>query len=154
MTVHVWRIAADTPDYGADDLTGEGARRTGGRWSRSGRPVLYAAQSRSLAALEASAHQGSGLPLIRYLVQIDIPGAVWKGAQKAGESSAQADWNATPNSHACLDFGDAWLSRSTSAVLLVPSVIVPEEFNVLINPAHRDSSDIRAFKIRKWTHNV
>src|SRR6056297_3146843 len=51
-SVRVWRIATDTPDYGADDSTGEGARRSGGRWNRSGVQMLYASRSQALACLE------------------------------------------------------------------------------------------------------
>jgi len=48
MPQTVWRIAADTPDYGADDLSGKGAERTGGRWNRKGTAVIYASVSASL----------------------------------------------------------------------------------------------------------
>ena len=81
MTVSVWRIATDAPDYTADDLSGEGASRSGGRWNRVGTPVLYASGSIALACLETVVHlRADDLPLNRYLVQIDIPDAVWKAA--------------------------------------------------------------------------
>jgi RES domain-containing protein len=44
MTVWIWRIGIDTPGYAADDLSGEGARRSGGRWNRAGTPMVYVSQ--------------------------------------------------------------------------------------------------------------
>jgi len=52
-----------------------------------------------------------------------------------------------------LDLGDAWLKRGSSALLLVPSVVVPEDFNVLINPRHPAAGDIKGQKIRQWTYD-
>src|SRR5437763_13633524 len=74
LTVFAWRIAPDTPDYTADDLTGEGARQSGGRWNRVGTPMVYASGSIELACLETIVHLRAGdLPLNRYLVQIELP---------------------------------------------------------------------------------
>ena len=54
--ISVWRIATDTPDYTADDLSGAGARATGGRWNARGTPLVYASTSRALACLETVVH--------------------------------------------------------------------------------------------------
>ncbi|MFD1556693.1 RES family NAD+ phosphorylase [Paraburkholderia silviterrae] len=154
MTAHVWRIATDTPDYTADDMTGEGAKRTGGRWNRPGKPVLYTAENRSLACLETLVHLGGALPLNRYLVRIDIADAVWRRAQKLDHTAAPIGWDAIPKGKASLDYGDAWLTANTSALLLVPSAIVPEEFNVLINPSHKDIARVKATKMRRWSYDA
>lgn len=78
MTVSLWRIATDTTDYEADDLSGRGAELTGGRWNRKGTPVVYTASTPSLACLEAVVHLGaSALPLNRFLVRIDVPDDVF-----------------------------------------------------------------------------
>ena len=53
-----------------------------------------------------------------------------------------------------LDFGDAWAASGVSALLLVPSVIVPEEHNILINPLHADAKMITTSKIRKWHYGA
>jgi RES domain-containing protein len=73
----VWRIAADTPDYAGDDLSGKGAEITGGRWNRKGTPLIYAADSIALACLETVVQLSGAdpLPLNRYLIKIDIPPA-------------------------------------------------------------------------------
>jgi RES domain-containing protein len=150
----VYRIGTDTPDYEADDVTGKGAEITGGRWNEKGVPVVYSAENRSLACLETVVHLAAGgLPLNRYLIEVVIPDQVWNAAQRKTAASLPVGWDAQPASRASIAFGTAWLRGRVSAVLLVPSVIVPEEFCVLINPAHRDSAGITASKVRRWLYD-
>jgi RES domain-containing protein len=150
----VWRIATDTPDYEADDLSGEGAKRTGGRWSENGVPVVYTSQSRALACLETVVHlNASGLPLNRYLVAVTIPDDVWVDAQTESASSLAVGWDAEPVGRASIRFGTNWIRSGVSALLTVPSVIVPEESNVLVNPLHPASSGITATKVRRWLYD-
>ncbi|SDX86912.1 RES domain-containing protein [Collimonas sp. OK242] len=154
MSKVVWRIAADTPDYTADDLTGAGAKVTGGRWNRPGTALLYCAENIALACLETFVHvKSAGLPLNRYLVRIEIPDAAWKAAVQVTATSAPVGWDALPTGKVSLDAGDAWAASGVSALLLVPSVIVPEEQNVLINPLHADAKGITASKLRKWLYD-
>ena len=63
-------------------------------------------------------------------------------------------WSAIPEGKVSLDAGDAWLQAGNAAVLVLPSVIVPEESNVLINPSHRDAALIRASKVRAWFYDA
>lgn len=156
MTVALWRIATDTPDYTADDLSGEGAKRSGGRWNRPGMPVLYTASNIALACLETIVHlSGGDLPLNRYLVRIDVPDDVWQGARVLSSETAPVGWDAIPAGKVSLDSGDQWLADSAAPALLsVPSVIVPEESNVLINPAHPDTRLITATKLRRWSYDA
>ncbi|UTH72331.1 RES family NAD+ phosphorylase [Chromobacterium sp. IIBBL 290-4] len=156
MTRLAWRIATDTPDYSAEDMSGEGAKRTGGRWNRRGGAMLYSAESRALACLETLAHLGAGgLPLNRYLVRLEIPDAVWARAERVSpDDSALVGWDALPAGRVSLDYGDGWLRESRSALLLVPSIIVAEESNILINPAHPDAAAICAVKVRKWQYDA
>ena len=154
MSQSLWRIAADTRDYTADDLGGKGAEITGGRWNDRGTPVVYSSCNRALAALETIVHlNAAGLPLNRYLVEIIIPDEVWALAQDCDHTTAPVGWDAQPAIRTSSDFGTRW-ARSTSTLLLrVPSVIVPEEQNVLINPRHPDLAKITARKIRKWLYD-
>ncbi|CAN0621040.1 Prs ADP-ribosylating toxin [Burkholderia multivorans] len=155
MTVALWRIATDTPAYTADDLTGEGAKRTGGRWNRPGRAVLYTASNIALACLETVVHlSGGDLPLNRYLVRIDVPDEVWAKARVLDAVSAPVGWDALPAGKVSLDLGDAWLSEGAAALLCVPSVIIPEEANVLVNPAHPDMRGITVTKLRRWNYDA
>ena len=154
MTVVLWRIATDTKDYEAHDLGGRGAEKTGGRWNRPGRPVVYTASSVSLACLETVVHLGAGdLPLNRFLVRIEVPADVWQRHQKLTPADLPVGWSAIPEGKVSLDVGDAWLKSAATALLVVPSVIVPEEYNVLINPLHGDAPTIRAVKERPWFYD-
>jgi len=149
--VLVWRIAADTPHYVADNMSGQGASTTGGRWNRKELPVVYAASSRALACLETVVHmQGAGLPLNRYLVEITIPAKLWNNATKAPIKKL-VGWDASPAGKVSIDWGSDWLTHRKSVIALVPSIVVPDEFCVLINPRHDDARQIKAKKIRLWT---
>lgn len=154
MSQTVWRIATDTKDYEADDLSGTGARITGGRWNDTGVAMVYSSTSRALACLETIVHlNAGGLPLNRYLVEIEIPDRVWAAAQVKTAGSLAVGWDAKPCGRVSIAFGSAWAAARSSALLLVPSVIVPEEVNVLMNPAHPDAAGITARKVRKWLYD-
>lgn len=154
MRRSVWRIAPDTPDYTADDLSGEGAKRTGGRWNKAGLPVLYASETRALACLETLVHlKATGLPFNRYLVQIDIPDAVWAKAEERTPSNLPVGWDAEPAGKVSMDEGSSWIMRESSCLLFVPSAIVPEERNILINPGHSDHKQLTATKVRRWLYD-
>lgn len=146
----VWRIAAETLKYPADDLSGEGARITGGRWNAEGHAAVYASTTRALACLETVVHlNAGGLPLNRYLVEITIPDPLWQAARR--EETPPVGWDAEPASLTSVELGTAWLRAGKEALLVVPSVIVPEECNVLINPAL--AAGVKARKVRKWVYD-
>ena len=150
----VWRIAADTRDYPADDLTGKGAEITGGRWNRKGTAMLYTATSRALACLETLVHLNSGgLPLNRYLIAIEIEDSAWKTARVETPATLPVGWDAEPASLTSIALGTAWAEGETSLLLLVPSVIVPEESSILINTRHPDVGGIKVTKVRKWLYD-
>ena len=154
MTVALWRIATDTPDYEADDLSGAGAEASGGRWNRPGRPVVYASATIALACLETLVHTNvSQLPLNRFLVRLEVPDDVWAGREEETAATLPVGWSAVPEGKVSLDRGDAWLTRGKSALLLVPSVVVPEEANILINPKHAHAKRVTAAKIRGWFYD-
>lgn len=150
----MWRIATDAPTYLADDLTGAGARQTGGRWNESGIPLIYASETRALACLETFVHlNAGGLPLNRYLVEIIIPDDIWAKARRETHARLPVGWDAAPAGLESIRFGSDWARAGSSALLVVPSVIVEEEFNILINPAHGDSARITAAKRRRWLYD-
>ncbi len=154
MSRTVWRIATDTPSYQADDLSGAGAKASGGRWNEAGISMVYASETRALACLETIVHlNGGGLPLNRYLVAVTIPDDVWAKAQEETPDRLPVGWEAQPPGQVSIQFGTTWARSESSALLVVPSVIVHEEFNVLINPAHADSARITAVKRRKWLYD-
>lgn len=150
----MWRIGTDTPDYEADDLSGEGAKRTGGRWNEKGIPVIYTSETRAVACLETVVHlNAGGLPLNRYLVAVTIPGDVWANARRESASSLPVGWDAQPAGRVSIRFGTDWIRSGSSALLVIPSVIIPEEFNILINPKHPASLGITAAKVRRWLYD-
>lgn len=152
MTQSAWRIAVDAPTYTAADLTGTGAKITGGRWNSPGKPLVYCSTSIALATLETVVYLGTGsMPFNRFLVRIDIPDAVW--AARSFLEPLPGGWDAVPASLSSRTAGDAWAAARSSALLLVPSVIVPEEFNVLINPLHADAASITATTIKRWIYD-
>lgn len=154
MSQCLWRIGTDTPTYQADDLSGKGAEMTGGRWNAKGLPVVYTSQTRALACLETVVHfNAGGLPLNRYLVEIDVPDGIWKAAAVPSGAALEVGWDAEPPGMVSIDGGTAWLKSMTSALMIVPSVLIPEEFNVLINPQHPGSRGITAKKVRKWVYD-
>jgi len=151
MSMRLWRIAADTPDWQAHDLSGKGAEISGGRWNRKGRPVVYSASTIALAALETTVHLNTDdLPLNRFVVCIEVPPDLWAARVVWDAAGLPVGWTARPEGKVSLDIGDAWLVGGASALLAVPSVIVPEEHNLLINPRHPDAARLRAVKVRPW----
>jgi RES domain-containing protein len=152
--VVVWRIGTDTPDDEAHELSGTGAEKTGGRWNRKGTALIYASVSRSLACLETVVHLGGGdpLPLNRYLVQIRIPGALW-AARVVFVPKHHVGWDAAPAGKVSMDWGTGWIQGGSTSLAEVPSVIVPEEHNILINPDHPDAAKLQSVKIRRWTYD-
>ena len=150
----VWRIATDTPDYEADDLTGAGAKATGGRWNEVGVAMVYTSDSIALACLETVVHlNAAGLPFNRYLVAVTIPDDVWAAALVQSPAALPIGWEAGPAGRTSIGLGSGWVRSRSTAVMRVPSVIVPEEFNALINPAHPDAQRIRAQKLRRWLYD-
>jgi RES domain-containing protein len=154
LSVTVWRIATDTKSYEADDLSGAGAKSTGGRWNAVGDALIYTSETRALGCLETVVHlNAGGLPLNRYLVSVTIPASVWAKARTETAGRLPVGWDADPSGRASIQFGTTWIRSVASALLRVPSVIVPDEYNVLINPLHPDSGAIIAVKIRKWLYD-
>ena len=154
MTRTVWRIATDAPSYGADDLSGTGAKLTGGRWNEKDVPAVYSSESRALACLETMAHlNAGGLPLNRYLVEITIPDDVWSAREEHDAASLPVGWDARPSSRTSIGFGTKWLLGKRTPLLVVPSAVVFEEKNVLINPLHPASAGVNARKVRLWAYD-
>ncbi|MBK4736757.1 RES family NAD+ phosphorylase [Noviherbaspirillum pedocola] len=153
-SVALWRIAKHTPDYRADDLSGGGAKKVGGRWNGKGRAVVYASRSIALATLETLAHLGDDIAIRNaFLVRIDVPQAVWRRREYIASEDLDPTWRAEPPGMSTIEFGNAWLADCSAALLEVPSVLVPEECNVLINPAHPDAKRLVAAVLRQFIYD-
>ena len=133
MAVALWRIARRP--Y-AVDRTGLGARDHGGRWNRPGTAVLYAGSTIAIAALERFVHLAGVVPSDLVLVRIDLPDGSSEETPKL--SDLPKDWNLLPPGPASMDYGTRWAREQRSLVLYVPSVLVREERNAVINPVHSE----------------
>jgi RES domain-containing protein len=133
-----WRLTKTKHLASAWD--GEGARRAGGRWNSAGVRVVYASATLSLALVEILAHLPSGLLPAYSAVPVEIDGALLETIDAASLPPAWKDHPPPPETQAV---GDRWVAEERSAALCVPSVIVPREFNYVLNPAHRDFPKIR-----------
>ncbi len=150
----VWRIASDTPAYGSDDLSGKGAEITGGRWNKKGTPLLYTSGSIALACLETVVHLGgtSPLPLNRYLIKIEITDEMWK-ERVIFDDSNNVGWDALPEGLVSINWGTDWADSLSSLLAQVPSIVVHEEFNILVNPKHPTAPKLVATKLRGWNYD-
>jgi RES domain-containing protein len=134
VTVVAWRIVQRR--FAKDAFTGEGARRFGGRWNSPGHAVIYTAQSLALAVLEILVHVDSETLLQNYVA---IPATIDEHLiVSIQESRLPNNWRAYPTARATQAIGDEWLAQGDSLVLRVPSAVIPEESNFLINPSHKD----------------
>jgi RES domain-containing protein len=133
----VWRIT--TVRFAATAFSGEGARLFGGRWTPKGLEMVYTAESRSLALLEMLV---LGAPLrARYvLIPASLPDAV--SVSHVGVADLPAQWRRLEHRDALQRIGRDWLERGQSAVLAVPSAVVPAECSYLLNPIHPDFAQI------------
>lgn len=132
--VHAWRLVR--PRFGTREaaFSGEGARRYGGRWTSPGRAVVYASATLSLAALETLAHAERGR-FDRDWVTFSVAVPALRVLELRSEDLPPG-WRDRPSSAGARAVGDAWLAQGASVALLVPSVLVPQERNVLLNPDH------------------
>lgn len=124
-------VKADLADTA---FSGEGARRHGGRWNGAGTELVYTAQSESLAMLELLVHlQASDLLAAYVTIRVDFDDAQ---VEALSASALPARWRASPAPSRLQALGDRWVRERRSAVLRVPSALVPRESNYLLNPNH------------------
>lgn len=133
----LWRIS----EYAS--LDGAGGMAVGGRWHSKGRPIVYSAESSALAMLEMFVHlETDTLPppfqLLKLEAENGLAFAEWTARENPSELAATRDW------------GDAWLSRGSTMLACVPSVIAPGGRNWLINPLHADASKVRIVGASRW----
>jgi RES domain-containing protein len=141
--------------YQAMAFAGEGARLAGGRFNHKGTRVVYCSESRALAAMELFVNLDPVLaPPELVFIAVDVPDGIIATLDIAALPS---DWRDYPAPDAVKDIGTEWVEAGSSAALLVPSVVMPEEKNLLLNPEHADFSRVKigkpikfAFDGRMW----
>jgi len=138
MAIHAWRITK--AKHAATAFTGGGAKAFGGRWNSSGTAIVYTAGSASLAILEMLVHLQAQELMRRYVIfEVSFDETLMVTLDPATLPKA---WRRSPSSTAVQQVGDDWVTEGSSAVLRLPSVIVPSEWNYLLNPVHPDFAKI------------
>ena len=133
MRLHRHTTWSDNPD---DAFSGEGARRSGGRWNPKGTAVVYTSTSIALALVEQLVGmEAEDFALLTVRFTIDLEPAQVETPDLA---ALPTDWNHPRRSDRARAFGRDWVESNRSLALAVPSVVVPEERNVLLNPGHPD----------------
>lgn len=136
---HAWRLCRRR----FADLTGHGARLYGGRWNGPGRPVLYLASTAALCVLEVRVHLDLPFDLLPddyVLMTVDLDGLEIERAPDDVREPA--------------DFGDRWLGEARTPLLEVPSAIVTESANLLLNPIHPAAARVRIETMRPFTFDA
>ena len=130
--MHVWRLTRAV--FAEAPFDGVGPARGGGRWNNRGTYVAYAASSRSLAILEVLVHIDRELaPHDFVFIEAELPD---DAVEQLDASALPPSWRSEPPPPALREIGDAWVRAARPLALRVPSVVVPEEENLLINPGH------------------
>lgn len=134
----VWRLV--TARFAATAFSGEGARLYGGRWNPKGVPLVYTSATRSLALLEMLVQDVP--PRARYVaIPASVPDKV--RIERVERDSLPDDWREPAARERLQERGAAWADSLSTAVLQVPSVVIPAESNYLLNPRHPDFAKIR-----------
>ncbi|MBC8653638.1 RES domain-containing protein [Providencia vermicola] len=121
-------------DFAHDAWSGQGARLYGGRWNHKGTPAIYTSTSISLAALEILVHINQDTVLNHFtLLSIEIND---RYVMRLSVEHLPDDWQRDPAPTSTMDIGTTWLTNQDSLALIVPSCIIPYEYNAIINPMH------------------
>lgn len=129
--MEVFRISRDSFRR---DLSGEGSRQFGGRWNRIGTPALYTSTSRSLALLEILVHTSFKALNDYYITTIRLPDDA--PCLTLQDKELLPGWDAFPAAKPSLETGDAFFEEGIFLGMYVPSCLVPEEKNLVLNPLH------------------
>ncbi|MBV9388262.1 MAG: RES family NAD+ phosphorylase [Chroococcidiopsidaceae cyanobacterium CP_BM_ER_R8_30] len=138
--MRAWRV---TPaKHAATAFSGEGARQYGGRWNSVGTPVVYCSAYLSLAILETLVHIDQSQLGRRYVYfKIEIPDTL--PVQTLTPNQLPLNWQEEPAPLSLAIVGDDWVRQGKTAVLVVPSAILSQENNIILNPNHSDFTNIR-----------
>jgi RES domain-containing protein len=139
----LWRISNHA------NLNGGGGLETSARWHTQGRPIVYLAESVAGALLEVLVHLELNpvrLPKAYGLIKVEAPDNV--SAQTVSAGDLVEDW--VNDETATRTVGDEWLASKTTALLRVPSAVIPETFNVLLNPEHSQAQRLRILSHREY----
>lgn len=130
-----------------NDLSGNGAKLYGGRWNSKGLPVLYTTENISLAVLEILVRADmQTIPLTYHLIKIEIPDSIQSISITIGK--LKNDWKDDLGYTQWM--GGEFIKSNKTLVLKVPSAIVDEENNYILNPEHRDFKKVKIAAVKKF----
>lgn len=136
----------------ANDLTGEGARLYGGRWNNKLIPCIYTSENRALALLEYTVNVNiDDIPRALSYVTIEIPD---KSILELSAADLPRNWKNIPAPSSTKQFGTNLLNAAKSPILKIPSTVIPEEFNYILNPKHVDSKKFKILEIKDFIYDV
>ncbi len=149
--MRVWRLCRAR--LAATAFDGEGARLFGGRWNEKGVPVVYTSATLSLAALEVLVHHRVPIPPREFVaISVELPDDLQPETIKLAK--LPRDWQADPSPRRLQQIGSEWARSSRSLLLAVPSALIPQEFNYLLNPRHQDFSRVKIARPRKFPFDL
>jgi RES domain-containing protein len=135
---HAFRIVKRR--HAKNAFNGDGARLAGGRWNSLGQRAVYLSSTLSLAAMEIFVHLGDDAARLEYVYfDVEIPASV----SILSLARKPKGWRNEPPTEASMRVGDRWLRGNSSALLEVPSAIIPSETNLILNPSHPDASKLK-----------
>jgi len=136
----------------AGDLTGNGAKLNGGRWNHEGVPCIYLAQSRALSLLEYAAHAPLDvLPGALSFTTIEVPD---QPMQQLTPDQLPGNWFCWPHSKESRDLGTILLTQKEYLLLKIPSAIITQEYNFILNPLHPLSNKVRIVAINDYAYDL
>ena len=139
----IWRI--EKTKYASEAFSGDGAYLYGGRWNHPGTKAVYASQTLALAALEKFVHLESGAAALDFVYfKITIPAHI--RIKPLESASLPSNWHAFQVPKQTMDIGTKWAQKKESALLRVPSTVIPVEYDYLINPLHPDFHHLKISK--------
>lgn len=132
------------------NISGEGARLKGGRWNSKGFPVIYTSSAISLALLELLIHSASYEEIhSNVLIQIEVPDIPIKSLAK---TSLKLNWQKDIDYSRFI--GNEFLKNKESLLLKVPSAVIPDEYNVLINPGHSGVKKVKLISAKIFEFDI
>lgn len=146
-TITAYRLVS--PRWAPTAFSGEEARKYGGRWNSPGHSVVYLSGSRALCALELLVHLTTPDTRTKpfLLIEVKIPAGHIECLPVSG---LPTDWNISPPTRESMSIGDDWLAKNRTLALRVPSTIVPEESNLVLNVSHPEMREIEIGAERKF----
>jgi RES domain-containing protein len=130
------------------DISGKGAELCGGRWNRKGVPMIYTSSNRALSVLETLANSSFFPQNVSYsLVTLEIPNS---RLREIKVNTLPKNWSQREYSESTLSIGTEWVYQKNELAISVPSCIMREEYNVLLNVWHRDFHSVKITHVREF----